>query len=180
MVPDPVPTAQSGVDFRRVYEAEVERVYYRLQRLGVPERDLEDKVHDVFVLVHRRLADYDPSRPIGPWIAGFTVRVAADHRKRVSRKRELMQEDVGAVSQAPDPEKALQARQQHEVLIMLLDRLDPDRREVVVLHDLEGHSMPEIAELLGVGLNTLYSRLRLGREQLARDLRRARIKDMAR
>jgi RNA polymerase sigma-70 factor (ECF subfamily) len=106
--------------------------------------------------------------------------VAADHRKRVSRKRELMQEDVGAVSQAPDPEEALQARQQHEVLIMLLDRLDPDRREVVVLHDLEGHSMPEIAEMLGVGLNTLYSRLRLGREQLARDLRRARIKDMAR
>jgi len=158
-------------DFGRVYEAEAERVYHRLRRLGVADRDLEDKMHDVFVVVHQKLSEYDPSRPITPWIAGITVRVAADHFKRAFRKREVMQTDVDERHAGPDPEAALQTRQEQRLLLSLLDELEPDRRALVVLHDLEGYEMPEIAELLQVGVNTLYSRLRMAREQLAKELR---------
>ena len=52
-----------------------------------------------------------------------------------------------------------------------LDKLDEERRAVLVLHDIEGHGMPEIAELLETSANTLYSRLRRGREQFTKAVR---------
>jgi RNA polymerase sigma-70 factor (ECF subfamily) len=166
-----VPARQERPCFREIYEGEVSWVYHRLRRLGVNEADLEDTVHDVFVVVHRRLADYDPSRPLRPWIAGITVRVAADHFKRAHRRHEVLRPDLEPVA-GPHPHHELEARQRQRLLQQMLDRLDPDRRAVVVLHDLEGFSMPEVAEMLEVGVNTLYSRLRLAREQLASDVSR--------
>jgi RNA polymerase sigma-70 factor (ECF subfamily) len=167
--------------FRRIYDSEVEFVYHRLRRLGVLERDLEDKLHDVFVVVHRRLADYDPSRPIRPWIAGITMRVASDYRKSAYQRRERPVQERAEETQdgGPDPEQALQRRRDQELVIAALDRLDEERRAVLVLHDIEGHTMREIAEMLDTSANTLYSRLHTAREQFikaARQLKRSGVK----
>ena len=59
-----------------IYAAEVRWLWRVLWRLGVPERDLEDVAHDVFVVVHRKLPDYDPTRPLRPWLFGICFRVA--------------------------------------------------------------------------------------------------------
>ena len=155
-------------DFRAVYEQWFGYVWRTLQRLGVRESDLPDAAQEVFVVVHRRLPDFDPTRPIGPWLGGIAFRVAVAERRRARHRRERLTE--GAVlaqrpSTGPCPEQAALAAARRRRVLAALDTLDADRRAVFVLHELEGHSCPEIAEALSVPLNTVYSRLRVARQR---------------
>ncbi len=150
--------------FESVYRAEFAYVYRSLRRLGVRERELEDVAHDVFLAVYRRFGDYDATRPVRPWLFGFAYRIAADHR-RLSRHRHEWSEDEGdevAGTDKPADER-IADDQARRMLLRALDELPDERRAVLVMHDLEEHSMPEIAEALAIPLNTAYSRLRLAR-----------------
>ena len=73
----PPPTVPDDAVFAAAYDAEFEVVWLYLRRLGVPEADVEDAVHDVFVVAHRRYGTYDPSRPLRPWLLGIAFRIAA-------------------------------------------------------------------------------------------------------
>lgn len=153
--------------FERIYEAEVAYVHRCLRRLGVAEPDLPDTVHDVFVVLHRRLGSLDSSRPIRPWLIGVAVRVAAEYRRRAHRRREVRTEPLDLEDPGPSPEAALADRRARELVLQALDRLEPDQRDVFVLHEIEGHTMPEVAQMIEAPLNTLYSRLRLARQRFA-------------
>lgn len=152
-----------------IYEAHFGTVWNTLKRLGVWERDLEDATHDVFLVVHRRLADYDTTRPIKPWLAGIAARVASEFRRRAQHRREVVSDTVDerAPDLAPSAEVAIDAKRRRMLVLQGLERLDFERRTVLVLHDIEGHSMPEIAAALEENLNTLYARLRTARQQFA-------------
>ena len=162
----PVPARPS---LPEIYETCFGYVWTCLKRLGVWDRDLEDAVHDVFIVVHRRLADYDPSRPIKPWLAGISARVASEFRRRAQHRREVVTEDVEmeAPSTIPSADAALSDKQRRELVLRGLDHLDFDRRTVLVLHDIEGYAMPEISASLEVNVNTLYARLRAARADFA-------------
>lgn len=146
-------------DFDAVYEGEFDYVYRTLRRLGVAEADADDAVHDVFVVVHRRLAEIDPERPIRPWLFGVARRIAAAHRRK-ARPTER-QTEVAAAGAGVDERLS-----SHRLLWSALERLDPDRREVFVLHDIEGYTGEEIGKLLEIPTNTVHSRLRLARQDL--------------
>lgn len=152
-----------------IYEAHFGTVWNTLKRLGVWERDLEDAAHDVFLVVHRRLADYDETRPIKPWLAGIAARVASEFRRRAQHRREVVSDTVDehAPDLAPAADAALDDKRRRELVLRGLERLDFERRTVLVLHDIEGHSMPEIAAALEENINTLYARLRAARQQFA-------------
>ena len=146
-----------GLDaFDAIYEREFDYVWRSLGRLGMPTPDLADGVHEVFLVLHRRWAEIDPARPIRPWLFGVARRVAAASGRKARR------EPAGVVEiEAPavrDP--------QRDLLWAALATLDDDRRLAVILHDLEGHTAPEVAVMLEVPLNTVYSRLRLARADL--------------
>jgi len=166
------PPAPERPTFAEVYRSELAYAWRLLRRLGVSEADLEDAAHDAFLVVHRRLTDYDPARPLRPWIAGITVRVASERRRRAHRRREVPDASLDPVDTRVAAEQ--ERREARVLLARALEALRPDRRVVVVLHDLEGHSMPEIVEIVEAPLNTLYSRLRLGRRDLAAAVRRLR------
>jgi RNA polymerase sigma-70 factor (ECF subfamily) len=148
-----------------IYESCFGYVWTCLKRLGVWDRDLEDAVHDVFLVVHRRLGDYDQTRPIKPWLAGISARVASEFRRRAQHRREVVTEDVEMEAQStiPAADTTLSDKQRRELVLRALDHLEFDRRTVLVLHDIEGHAMPEISETLEVNVNTLYARLRAAR-----------------
>ena len=165
--------AQPLDDFRAVYEAEFDYVWRTLRRLGVPERDLEDLSHDVFVAFYRSRAGYDPSRPLKPWLFGIAFRVSSDFRRRAQHRYEIPSEHEATDDKASAEEQVSQ-NEQRALVLRGLEALEPDRRAVFVMHDLDGHSMPEIAQVLSAPLNTLYSRLRLAREQFAQAVRRHR------
>ena len=167
----PMGTAPNDAEFSAAYDAEFEAVWLYLRRLGVPEADVEDAVHDVFVVAHRRYGAYDRSRPLRPWLLGIAFRVAAQWRRR--HRLEVMVPEPGA--ERPDetrgPDELVAAQQTRSRLQAALSRLDIDQRAVVVMHDLNGIPVPEIAASLDVPLNTVYSRLRLGRAKIAAALR---------
>jgi RNA polymerase sigma-70 factor (ECF subfamily) len=156
-----------GPDLAAVFDEHFGYVWKSLRRLGVAERDLEDLAHEVFLRVHERLHEYDPARPMRPWLFAFAYRVAAEHRRRPSHRMEA----VGFATEAPDPrpraDERLADAEQRALFRAALERLDVDRRAVLVLHHVDGVPVAEIAHALGVPVNTAYSRLRLAREQLA-------------
>ena len=161
--------------FEEIYKSEFQYVWNFLIRMGVPRRDLRDKVHDVFEAVYRCRENFDPSRPIRPWITGITFRVASNLRRSARFKREVYREEVEVSDLANDnPEQAVERIQQRALLMRGLDSLEPDYRVVIVLHDLEGHTIPAVAEMLDINTSTMYSRLRQGRQLLAAAIHRIR------
>lgn len=158
--------------FESVYRAEFSYVYRALRHLGAREAEVEDLAHDVFVVVHRKLAEYDPERPIRPWLFGIAYHVAARHRERAAVRAEIATGDPPERA-APEPraDERVAAREAWAAVQRALGELDLDQRGVLVMHDLEGHAAPEIAAALGVPLNTVYSRLRLARAKLVAAVR---------
>jgi RNA polymerase sigma-70 factor, ECF subfamily len=154
--------------FDDVYQQDFAYVWQTLRRLGVRPSDLEDLAHDVFVVVHRRLEDFDPTRALRPWLFGIAYRVASEHRRRrpPDRPAEGPETDVDDLAdQAPSPERILTSGEARRRVAKALERLPLDQRGVLVLHDIDGVSVPEIARALELPLNTVYSRLRLGRSK---------------
>lgn len=163
--------------FDAVYARGYAHVWRTLRRLGVAEQDIEDQAHDVFLVVHRRLGDYDPERPLEPWLSGIAFRVMCAARRRAHRRREQPGQDALIEQQrcpSPTPEKVVARHEMQALVLEALDRLDLDRRVVFVMHELDGIPCPEIARELGAPLNTVYSRLRVARERFARAVHRLR------
>ncbi len=162
-------------EFRAVFEGEFAYVFNTLHRLGVRRPDLEDMTHEVFVAVHRALADYDPERPLRPWLFGIAFRVASDDRRRAHHRREAPGDQAAEAADAGLPaDEILAAEQARRLLLEALDEVALDRRAVLVLHEIDGHPVPEVALALSIPLNTAYSRLRLGRADLRAAVKRLR------
>ncbi len=175
--PQSVESATLATAFTAVYEQSFDYVWHSLRRLGVAERDLEDVTQEVFVIVHRKLDQYDASLPLKPWLFGIAVRTAANFRRLSRHGKEVSQDRSEIDGQEPDQDKALQSRQIRELLIAALQKVVLERRALIILHDIDGCSMPEISTSMNIPLNTAYSRLRLGREELAQALGALRAKE---
>ncbi len=159
-----------GPDFRSVFDREFDYVWTSLRRLGVPPRDLEDLTHDVFVEVFRNLHRYDPTRPLRPWLFAFAFRFASDYR-RLARHRVEVQEEHPAASVDPPADEVVAARELRTLITTALESIDLVRRGVFILHELDAQPMVDIAETLGIPLNTAYSRLRVAREEFTATFR---------
>lgn len=163
-------------DFQAIFATEFDYVWHTLRRLGVRDADLEDVTHDVFLTLFRKLDQYDPARPLRPWIFGFAFRVASDYRDLARHRREVPELAVERRDEGPN---ALDRTLQAEALALARDvlaTLELDRRAVFILHELDECPMPEVAEALGISINTAYGRLRLARAELASAARRLRLR----
>jgi RNA polymerase sigma-70 factor (ECF subfamily) len=171
---DPVGMTKKERDalFRQIYDREFNYVWHSLRRFGVWDRDLEDAAHDCFVVIHRKLHEFDQERPLKPWLVGIAFRVASDFRRRAQHRRELVSDEVEAVDPTQSAEHLVAAQQRRDLVREALESLDEDTRAVFVLHEIEGHTMPEVAEVLETPLNTCYSRLRLARERFTAAVKR--------
>lgn len=168
--PDAAAREQS---FDEIFDREVDWVVRTLQRLGVRSADAEDVAQQVFVSVLAHLDENDPTRPLRPWLFAFALRAAANHRRLARHRREVPEgADDQALPAVAAPEADLERREERALLLAALGELDLDRRAVIVMHDLDDMSAPTIAEALGIPLNTVYSRIRLGRQDLAAAVRR--------
>jgi len=157
-------------DFQTVYTRELSYVLHTLRRLGVAPGELEDVTHDCFVAIYRHWSAYDPARPLRPWLFGFAFRTAADHRKLARHRYEAGAPSHEHADERPRPDELVEEERLRQALLLALDAMDFEKRSVIVMHDVEGMPVPEMARLLGVPLNTAYSRLRLARAELERHL----------
>jgi RNA polymerase sigma-70 factor (ECF subfamily) len=175
----PLETADHGADdlqrrarFRPIFEREFDYVWGSLRRLGVPERDLEDVAQDLFVNVYRRLHEYEPPRPIRPWLFAFAVRCASNWRRLARNRLEVLGVDGEPLTHAPGADDALERAEEQAFVLRALQCIPIERRTVFILHEFDECRMPEIADALGIPLHTGYSRLRLAREEFATAVRR--------
>ncbi|MBP7288123.1 MAG: sigma-70 family RNA polymerase sigma factor [Nannocystaceae bacterium] len=150
-------------DLARMYQAHHDFVWRVLQNLGVERATIEDAVQDVFLVLHRRREAFDDRGEIRGLLFGIARRIARNHRRIAERPRRysLPPELV----RADDPDDAIARRQAAAIVAGFIERLDEDRRMVFVLSEIEGMPMPQVADALGIKLNTAYSRLRLARQQ---------------
>ena len=161
--------------FRALYDEHAAFVWRNLRRLGVADADVEDKVQEVFVVAHRRWADY-VDRGHGPraWLFQIALRVASDARRH--RRRHPVDPDGGIAqdraSIEPPQAKEVARKQAIDLLDRALASIDLGRRAVLVLHEIEQMTAPEIAKTLDLPLNTVYSRLRVARTELEQEIKR--------
>jgi RNA polymerase sigma-70 factor, ECF subfamily len=172
----PTPKADvRGRVFRALYEDHVDFVWRNLRRLGVSASDVEDRTQEVFVVAHRRFDEFE-DRGHGPraWLFQIALRVASDARRH--RRRHPEDPDGGdATSRASVDAPQTDAIARREALSQLdaaLETIDVGRRAVLVLHEIEEMTAPEIAQVLTIPLNTVYSRLRVARAELEQALMR--------
>jgi len=160
--------------FRAMYEEHAAFVWRNLRRLGVAEADVEDKLQEVFVVAHRRWSEF-VDRGHGPraWLFQIALRVASDARRH--RRRHPVDPDGGVAQERQSIEApqaaAVDKRQALDMLDRALSAIDMGRRAVLVLHEIEQMTAPEIARTLDIPLNTVYSRLRVARIELEQELR---------
>ncbi len=153
------------MNFKEVYDAHFAFVWRSLRRLRVPEASLNDALQDVFVVVHRRIADFEGRAKITTWLFGICLRVAKDYRRRAHVRREVL--DDAHLAQLSDPASDTGARAEERQNLALfeaaLEGIEIDQRAVFILFELEHMTGDEIAESLQIPLGTVYSRLRLAR-----------------
>lgn len=171
------PGTSPALDVVALYDAHLDFVWRSLRRLGVDSSDLEDATQDVFLVVHRRRADFEWRGRIRTWIFGIALRVAKAYRRRSARcKSELTGDGASFACGRTGPEQAVANRQTATQVQEALDGLTEDQRAVLILADLEHMAGSEIATALSIPTNTVYSRLRNARaafeEGLNRILRR--------
>jgi RNA polymerase sigma-70 factor, ECF subfamily len=157
-------SAASG--FEHVYRGNAVFVRGVLLRLGLTVAALDDALQDVFVVVYRRLRDFDGSHSLRSWLYSIARRVASHYRRSLRRKSAEELSEQSIVDLSPGPLELTVRRETVEQLDTLLSRLDPDARKLVVLAHLEERTVPEIAQLTGENLRTVYTRLRRARVAL--------------
>lgn len=151
-------------NFETVYQRDFDFAWRSLRRLGVPNMQLEDAVQDLFVVVCRRLPEFDGRSQLRTWIFAIAMRVAKEYRRRALRPQV---EPHTSMAQPPAlPSEQCLRKESVELLDRLLSSLDEDKRVVFILAELEEMSVPEIALAVGANPNTIYSRLRAARRDL--------------
>jgi RNA polymerase sigma-70 factor, ECF subfamily len=166
------PLADAPLDSATIFQDQFRYVWNSLRRLGVHERDLEDTAHEVFVRVHDQLPLFDPSRPLRPWLFGIALGIATNYRRLARHRVQLMAEPPEVTDLARRADESLEQNEQALLVHAALQSVSLEQRAVLVLHELDGCPIPEVATTLGLSLNTAYSRLRLGREAFRSAFRR--------
>jgi RNA polymerase sigma-70 factor (ECF subfamily) len=151
--------------FKEVYDTHFAFVWKALRRLRVPDSNLKDAVQDVFLVVHRRLAEFEGRAKLSTWLFGICLRVAKDHRRMAHVRLEVFDDSNFASFVDPKADTGAIAEQRERLLMFdaALEDLDARQRAVFVLFELENMTGDQIAESLEIPLGTAYSRLRLAR-----------------
>lgn len=158
-------TSTKVPSFQSVYRQYFDFVWSTARRLGVEPEAMDDLVQEVFIVIHAKLDTLEKPDALRSWIYGVVKRSVSTYRRARRARTGLAAGVAGeAVSHAPSPLEQTQTNAWLQLLAHLLEELDEPKREVFALVELEELSVPEVAEMLEIPLNTAYSRLRAARQ----------------
>jgi RNA polymerase sigma-70 factor (ECF subfamily) len=146
----------------QLYSAHASRVYTVVRRLAGDDALAEDLAQDAWIRAFRKLDLFRGEASFGTWMYRLATNMALNRLRRRDRREEV---EVGA--QLGHPRASLDdVVINQRILSQALDRLPPGYRRVLVLHDVEGHTHEEIAELLSVAPGTSKSQLHKARARM--------------
>ena len=172
----PIADPLSDDQFTNTFRSEISFVCRSLRRLGVADRDVEDLAHETFLTLHRRRDDWDRSRPLRPWLFGISYRVASDYRRKSSHRHERFAEHIEIADTARAADQEIAAQQDRQLVLDALEAIELDRRAVFIMHELNEVPVKEVAEALDIPVFTVYSRLRVAREEFTAAVRRIQLR----
>jgi RNA polymerase sigma-70 factor (ECF subfamily) len=161
--------------------------------LGVEAQNVDDAVHEVFLVVQRRLPEFDGAEArLTTWLYEIALRVAHRYRGQVAKEARrsvsidsvsvdsVSTDNAGGVSerhfgvglQTLDAQAEVELSSRIAFAQRALEVLDRDKREVFVLAFVEQRSAPEIAQITRAPLNTVYSRIRAAKRLFAAEVER--------
>jgi RNA polymerase sigma-70 factor, ECF subfamily len=173
-------TAKVRPSFAQIYDETFSFVWRTVRRMGVEESAVDDVTQEVFVTVYRRLGDFEMRCAPKTWVFSIAMGIVRNYRRSRRRKdavaplsgqgtRPEVVADGGA-----DPMELASRAEAGRLVHRLLEQLGEDKAIVFVMAELEGMSVPEIADLVGANVNTVYSRLRAARKEFEQALARVR------
>jgi len=169
------PSSAGAADsFDTLYGQNLAKVKRWARRLAGPSADLEDLVHDIFLIVLRKGFQFRGEATFDTWLFGITQRVVWTKRRKSQLRHWLFgQHQTDLVPPEPrTPQHELERREDNARLYQALDRLSDVYRTTLILYELEELSGEEVARLTGVPIGTVWVRLHRGREQLMQILSR--------
>lgn len=165
-------TAGGDLTFDEVYDTNVDFVWRSARRLGVGDHAIDDVLQQVFLVVHRRLAEFEGRSSMKTWLFSILLRVVKDERRSIRRKSPHWMSspnDPDALEdEAHDPEALASRAEASRTIDFLLESLDGEKRAVFVMAELEQMTANEISEATGLDPKAVYSRLRAARTDFER------------
>lgn len=175
----------SGLEFPNIYNSFQPRIHRYLTRL-VGESEAEDLTQEVFVKVARALPGFRGESQLSTWLYRIATNAAVDRLRSPSfqrmapielsdnpfqeEKADVEDRDVWTGEKTPSVEQQLVRKEMNECIRDFIAKLPENYRTVLVLSELEGLQNKEIAEILGVTLETVKIRLHRAREKLKEEL----------
>jgi RNA polymerase sigma-70 factor (ECF subfamily) len=153
-----------GPDFAAVYDQYFGFVWRNVLNRGIPHSSVDDVVQEIFIVVHRKLREFEGRSSLRTWLAGIARRVVSDHVRKRGNAPAGDPLDVDVASALADPAEALDNKVAARLVDGLLALMTEDQREVFMLHELEEMTGREIAETTGTNENTVHTRLRAARK----------------
>jgi RNA polymerase sigma-70 factor, ECF subfamily len=152
--------------FRELYASHHRQVTRQLAFL-VPRADLEDVVQDVFTEVFRSIKRFEGKSAFTTWLYRVTVHVAMKSRRKHSRSRlDVVEEVPEQVDERPTPEDVTLTAERQARIEALLEKLSAKKRAVLVMHDLQGVDALTIAQALDTNILTVRTRLFYARREI--------------
>jgi RNA polymerase sigma-70 factor, ECF subfamily len=151
--------------------------YVALGYVGRPE-DALDLSQDAFVNAFRHIKRFDSSKRFFPWFYSILKNLCMNHLNRIRRRREESIDEMAEEGQpaipieSVSPEQSVVRRDLEEKIGQALLRLKPKDREIIILQHFQDYSYQQIADLLGIPIGTVMSRLYGARAALRRELQR--------
>lgn len=161
----PPRTAEEEARLRSLVGLNHPFIWRVVRRLGIPEADADDVTQEVFCVAAHRLSDIEEGKERS-FLYSVAVRVSANARRAGRRRQNAYDNfEVAPRDSVPLPDNLSDQRQARGMLDEILESLPDDLREVLVLHEIEEVGVAEAAQILGIPVGTVGSRLRRGREK---------------
>jgi RNA polymerase sigma-70 factor (ECF subfamily) len=154
-------------DLRKLYSERADFVRRVIIRLGGPRADVDDLVHDVFLIALRKRDSFEGRAAPTTWLYSVAVKVVAGARRRARIRQLFGLEDAYEPTERETPASVFEHREASRIVYRLLDRIGEKKRTVFILFELEGLSGEEIAEAVGCPLKTVWTRLFHARREFA-------------
>jgi RNA polymerase sigma-70 factor (ECF subfamily) len=160
--------------FRQLYKTHRTDVRWTIIHFIGSSGEIEDLIQDVFLEIYKSIHRFEGRSKLATWIRRLTVNVTLQHIRKKQRRVQWCSQDRMEQRNAQKPwntpHEAAETQDRVKVVNRALDSLTPEKRSVLVMHDMQGLTGTQISELLGKSILTVRTRLFYARREFYRKI----------